>query len=459
MTRKNLLRAALVLLLPLVPSLVTPAASAAQALPLDQTIGGCNGIAPLRTIQANSANYSSYVSTLQPGDRLLLAAGTYTQGLWLHNLNGQPGRCIAVEGPATGAPALFLGSNSFNTVSLENASYLAVRNLTLDGQSKAGDGVKAEGPSTYAHHITVERLHIKNHNATLQTVGISTKSPAWNWVVRYNTVEKTGTGLYFGISDGSVEFVNGLIEHNLVQTTQTYNMEIKHQTRRRTALGIPASGTTIIRYNVWDKEAGYDSGSWKTPNVLVGHWPLTGPGATDVYQIYGNVFYQNPVEALFQGEGNIALHDNLFVNRAGTAIHIQPHNDKPRLIEIFDNTVVATGTGIQILGGDPAYRQRTQGNAVFAATPLVGGQQVGNVLGSYAAATTVLLNPMAPLGQVNLYPKTGALQASPWDTTGLTGYLDWNLDFNGLARLATFRGAYSGDTTNPGWQVSLAVRP
>lgn len=42
-----------------------------QAQTLDQTIGGCGGVAPLRTIQANPSTYRSLLSTLQPGDRLL----------------------------------------------------------------------------------------------------------------------------------------------------------------------------------------------------------------------------------------------------------------------------------------------------------------------------------------------------------------------------------------------------
>ena len=50
------------------------------------------------------------------------------------------------------------------------------------------------------------------------------------------------------------------------------------------------------------------------PSLLVGHFPLTGAGRNDVYEIYGNFFWQNPTEALFQGEGNIALYDNVFVN-------------------------------------------------------------------------------------------------------------------------------------------------
>jgi hypothetical protein len=66
---------------------------------------------------------------------------------------------------------------------------------------------------------------------------------------------------------------------------------------------------------------------------------------------------------------------------------------------------------------------------------------------------------MAPLGQMDLYPKTGTLQAAAVDTTPLTSFLDWNSDFNGLSRLGAFRGAYSGEGTNPGWRPSLAIEP
>lgn len=58
--------------------------STTQSLTLAQTLSGCNGAAPLRTIQATPSNYRSLIAGLIPGDRLLLAAGTYTQGLPLH---------------------------------------------------------------------------------------------------------------------------------------------------------------------------------------------------------------------------------------------------------------------------------------------------------------------------------------------------------------------------------------
>jgi len=436
-------------------------AAATQAQTLDQTLSGCNGVAPLRTIQANPSTYKSLISTLIPGDRLQLAAGTYTQGLNLGGKNGQPGKCIVVEGPASGSPALFTGSDSWNVVSFKNSSYIAVRYLSLDGLSKLGDGVKAEAGSTYNHHITVERLNIKNCNNTVQTVGINTKSSAWNWVIRYNTITSTGTGMYLGGSSGQYEFVNSLIEHNLIYGTLGYNIEIKHQLTRNTSLGIPSTATTIVRHNVFSKANGSLTGAEARPNLLVGHWPLSGAGSSDIYQIYGNVFYENPYEALFQGEGNIVLHDNLMVNRAGTAaIHIQRHNNVPKRIEIWNNTVVAGNTGIQITGADPAYPQRVTGNAVFAATPLYGGQQTGNLTGTYAAAATYLNNPTAALGAgLDLYPKTGKLQGTALNLTYLTGFADQNSDFNGLPRLLTYRGAYSGEGVDPGWLPAQTIKP
>jgi hypothetical protein len=433
-----------------------------RAQTLDQTIGGCGGVAPLRTIQANPSTYRSLLTTLQPGDRLLLAAGTYTQQIRLNGLNGQPNRCIVIEGPATGAPALFTGSDTFNTISLQNVSYLVFRNLSLDGLGKAGDGVKAEATSTYAHHITLDNLKLRNYfGGNLNRCGINTKSRAWNWVVRRVDILGAGVAMYFGKPDGTGEFVNSLIERNVISESRLYDLQIKHQTSRATTMGIPTNGTTIIRHNVFTKEINAATGTNARPNVLVGHWPLSGAGSTDVYQIYGNVFYLNPTEALFQGEGNIVLHDNLFVQRAfSRTIRIQPHYNVPRRIDIFNNTIVASGEGILITGASTSHPQRVTGNAIFAGAPIKGGVQSGNITGTYAAAGQYLNNPAGTLaaGTLDLYPRSGQLQGSALDLSFLTGLVDQSVDFNGLSRLSSFRGAYSGDGVNPGWQPVFGIK-
>jgi hypothetical protein len=119
------------------------------------------------------------------------------------------------------------------------------------------------------HHITIERNTFKNFNNTVQNVGINTKCPAWNWVVRYNTISATGTGMYFGGSSGQYEFANSLIEHNLIYNTLGYNAEFKHQLSRNTSIGVPTTATTIIRHNVWVKDTGSLSGVEARPNLLL----------------------------------------------------------------------------------------------------------------------------------------------------------------------------------------------
>ncbi|VAX08840.1 hypothetical protein MNBD_ALPHA03-112, partial [hydrothermal vent metagenome] len=207
------------------------------------------------------------------------------------------------------------------------------------------------------------------------------------------------------------------------------------------------------------------SGTWARPNLLVGHWPLTGAGSNDIYEIYGNFIYSNPAEALFQGEGNIALYDNVLVNHSGSAVHIQPHNHKPRTIRVFHNSVVATGTGIRVSGVDVEYDQLVSGNAVFAATPFslhAQVQQVDNVSDTFNAASNYLTTPFGnpELGTLDIYPVSAStLDGTAIDSSLLQLFNDWNVDFNGDQRLQGFRGAYADEGLNSGWQLALTIKP
>jgi hypothetical protein len=426
-------------------------------------IGGCAGTVPERTLTATPSDYLSVVAGLGPGDLLQLAAGTYASGLPIVDLHGEPDRCIVIEGPAAGA-AVFTGRDCCNTVSIRDSSYVVVRRLELDGQDRQGDGVKAEAESAAAHHLTLEDLYIHGHGAGQQIVGINTKSPAWNWVVRENVIDAAGTGLYFGDSDGEQEFVNGLIEHNLIVDTLGYNLQIKHQNGRAVGLGMPADAVTVIRHNVFSKAENAAGGGDARPNLLLGHWPLSGAGSDDDYLVYGNFFHQNPTgEALLQAEGNVIVYANLFLNDAGSAVFIQPHNDVPRRIRIFQNTVVASATGLSVVGGDGGFEQRLIGNASFAATPLAGGTQLDNVTDGYAAASAYLVNPDGVLtgdvDRLDLYPLPGTLDGPAIDLSGLAAYADWDRDFNGVPRPGVFRGAYAGEGVNPGWRPALERKP
>jgi len=325
--------------------------------------------APAAILQATPADYRQQLARLQPGDELRLSAGEYDNGLPLHRLVGIAQRPIVIAGPAHGAPAVFVARAASNTVSILDSAHIEVRNLVLDGRGLPVDAVKCEGHAAYAHHITLESLRIDGHGANQQTVGISTKCPAWNWVIRNNLIRGAGTGIYLGDSDGTDPFVAGLIEGNHVEDSIGYNLQIKHQAARPALPGMPAGRSkTIIRDNLFVKTAPPRADAMPRPNVLVGHWPLSGPGSDDRYLIHDNFFYGNPAgsQALFQGEGNFELRHNLFVAPWGDAIRIQPHNDVPREIRVIGNTVWARGAGIVLMPGPGSsrYRQVVMDNVV-----------------------------------------------------------------------------------------------
>jgi len=429
-------------------------------------------------IPANPANYRSLLTNLEAGDILQLSSGVYTLGLPVSNRHGNSAQPIIITGPEAGAPAVFSGNAARNTVQIDDSSYITLRYITLDGLGiPYVDGVNSRGPT---HHITIENFLIINHGGAYVpntdhqlTNGIATRGPAWDWTIRNNTILGAGTGMYLGNSTGrDWPFVGGLIEHNLIVDSLGYNMQIKHMVSRGYSNGNSVPGMpledrkTIIRHNVFSKANNAStSGTWARPNLLVGHWPLTGAGSNDIYEIYGNFIYSNPAEALFQGEGNIALYDNVLVNHSGSAVHIQPHNHKPRTIRVFHNSIVATGTGIRLSGVDVEYDQLVSGNAVFAATPFslhAQVQQVDNVSDTFNAASNYLTTPFGnpELGTLDIYPiSASSLNGTAIDSSLLQLFNDWNVDFNGDQRLQGFRGAYTDEGLNPGWQLALSIKP
>jgi hypothetical protein len=419
-------------------------------------------VACAAVIDAGPEDYRQALAALQPGDILRLRPGVYREGLPLHRLSGTADEPIVVSGPAAGPPAVLMARAGHNTVSIVNTGYVTVRNLELDGGNVPVDGVKCEGRAAWAHHITLEHLTIHGHGNNQQTVGISTKCPAWNWVIRDNVIVGAGTGIYLGDSDGSAPFVAGLIEHNLIVDTLGYNLQIKHQKPRPDLPGMPTEpGTTIIRHNVFSKEHGASDGPMARPNVLVGHWPLAGAGSDDYYQVYGNVFYDNPTEALFQGEGNIALHHNVFWNPHGDAIHIQPHNDVPKQIVVANNTVLATGAGIVVRNREEGaqHPQIAAANAVFAAAPIAGIKQDSNVSAPLAQAEAYLMAPFAPIGRFDPRPLPGRLKLRKDIRAALPAWTGFDLDFEGRSQRFPLAGAYGGRAGARSWLPRLEKKP
>jgi hypothetical protein len=409
---------------------------------------------PGRTLYATPADYRAVVASLQAGDRLILAPGEYPNGLPIHRLRGTADRPIVIEGAPGASTPIMIGRRGANTVSIMDSEHVVVQNLKLDGKGLPVDGVRVETRSRFSNYITLEALEIVGHGHDQQIVGISVQRASRGWIIRGNSVIGAGTGMYLGHSDGTAPFVDGLIEGNLIRDTLGYNLQIKHQKDRTELASGPTSPTvTIIRDNVFSKAEHASRGALARPNVLVGHFPLTGGGKDDAYLIYRNFFYANPSEALFQGEGNIALYNNVFVNHLGDAVHVQPHNAVPRSVDIFFNTVIARGTGIRVRGGDPANLQRVFANVVFADQPTEGGRQTDNVTGSLHDAAQHLYNPLEPIGALDVRPLPGSLARIQANASIQDIYPDARRDFDGHSRVPDFPGAYAG--AGRGWALDL----
>ena len=129
---------------------------------------GAAAPAAARTVNATPSDYKSKLGQLMPGDELVLAAGTYTQGLTIDGLRGTAQAPITIRGPASGAPAVIDARSCCNTVELIDSSYLVVRDLRLDGKDMAGIAAVSakDGSNNLTHHITIEGLEIVGHGGS-----------------------------------------------------------------------------------------------------------------------------------------------------------------------------------------------------------------------------------------------------------------------------------------------------
>lgn len=417
-------------------------------------------------IHADPSNYRALLRSLKPGDTLSLVAGTYAR-LPITGLNGTPSAWIAITGPDSGPPAVIAGEEGYNTVEIFNSSYVAIENLRIDSLGIPGAfGISARGhEENVTHHIRIEGNTLVGQNGGQGTDGISTKTPTWGWIIRYNRILGAGTGLYLGESDGTQPFMDGVIENNLVKDTLGYNMEIKDQNSIPDVPGIPTEATsTVIRNNVFIKNDQPSPGGDR-PNVLVGAFPATGASSKSLYEIYGNYFLHNHREALFQGSGRVSLHDNIFVDGPYTypAVVLRKQNSPLKIALVYNNTVYTANKGIYF-GTRAEIYDAVVGNLVFGAVPISGQimQQLNNVVNSVTRAPAYVRSP-AFAGAMDFYPLAGQCQGGPLDISDFHADTDYSLDFNGAAKVAAkgwvaFRGAYAGEGSNPGWELRAGVK-
>lgn len=419
---------------------------------------------------ATPNDYRRWLGELKAGDTLVLAAGVYDRGLPVTAAHGTPEAWITIQGPETGV-AEIRQTQVANCVELRQCSFVALKKLSIIGDGPKGTpglfGISAQGGlKNSVHHIVIEDCVIRDWNTSQQAVGISTKTPTWDWVIRRNVIRNCGTGLYLGNSNGMDPFIRGIIEHNLVENPIGYCMEIKYQKPRPMIDGMPLEpGRTIIRHNVFIKNDA-PSPDGDRANLLVGGFPNEGPGSQDVYDIHGNFFWHNPRESLLQVSGRVLIHDNVFADcpSAGhAAIMVRDHDLPVKLAHIYNNTICSAARGIRIASA-PREGHAVVGNVVFAGEPLSLHSTchvVGvNVTGATAEAAEHLMNPRLILGEVDLHPKEGHCAADDTKHPFFKTLGEYDLDFDKVSRRrGWFPGAYAGPARAVSWPLQSAVKP
>ncbi len=416
-------------------------------------------VAEAAELPATPDDYQQVLAQLTPGDVMVLAPGNYVR-MTIDGLHGTPDAWITIRGPSDGEPAVITSEACCNTVQLYDSSYVAIENLTIDVQGLAVDGINAK--SSISHHIRIEGNTLQGFPAGgQQIVGINTKSTAYAWTIRGNTILQPGTGMYLGDSNGSAPFIDGRIERNLVVDPVGYCMQIKHQNEYEAPAGLtPGPHRTVIAHNVFVKDD-TQSPDGARPNLLVGGFPDAGPGAEDVYDIYGNFIFYNPNESLIQATGRVSVHDNVLVGTGsgGTALALTSHQGHDvRLANVYNNTIYGVGTGVSLSGG-PAT-SAVVGNLIFADQAIGGTFNVdaGNLTAPTAEAGNYVADPSSTLGAMDFYPLAGATVDAALDLSSFADDEAYDADFNGLPKGDfTFRGAYAGEGDNPGCPLDASI--
>ncbi len=110
------------------------------------------------------ANLSLAAGDAEPGDTIVLHAGTYPGGLYIANLQGTPDAWIVIRN-APGETVMFEGGS--NAIQFSDPAWLHLQGLVF--QHQTGNGVNTDDGGSYdtpAHHVIFENCTFRDISAT-----------------------------------------------------------------------------------------------------------------------------------------------------------------------------------------------------------------------------------------------------------------------------------------------------
>lgn len=410
------------------------------------TTGGSGNVIDL--FAGNS--FEAAVESLQPGDTLVVHAGTYSEtgriSIQVQGTAQAPVVIKAAEGEARPLITRPSSASVQNTINVEGASYLTISGLEITGNG--GDGIKVEaGPS----HITLEDLEVHEVD-----VGLSFQSSMDNITVRNNHIYHTGIdggtgeGMYVGCNNASCIVRDSLFENNWIHdslpgTTQGDGIEIK-----------PGSHSNVVRNNVihdMNYPCIFVYGGGADVNVVEGNvlW-----NCNEAMQIVSDAVVRNNIvfnsvtgitaapHAQVAGVSNVTIVNNTFYGHSGECLYIRWSNA---------TNMVLANNAVYCPGDTAVNAQGLSGGGITISANYVEGGMSGASIDNAG-----FFSGGAAAGQ---FTDPAGFDFWPTDTSVLLDAADPGFapefDFNGTARTSPQDvGAYEAEglTTNPGWKVA-----
>ncbi len=382
-------------------------------------------------------NLFSRLAALQPGDQVVVYAGTYTTpGLVNVTWTGTAQAPISVRA-AAGEHVVIQGAMNQNVLDLAG-SYFTLAGFEITGGSH---GVRLGATD----HATLEDLVLHG----LGDVGISCNRPGQecsHLTIRHNEIYATGMagtgeGMYLGGNDATNIFRDSVVERNYVHDLggdQGDGIEIKAG-----ASGVVVRDNVIIRA--------------KYPAITM--YGYAGTGAPNVVE---RNFVWITMDNGIQIVGQVVVRNNIILGAGANGIQSKASQGQtPHDLVIIHNTIVGGGPCLKANDWATANNQIVANNALYCgggtAIDLNGGAPSAMLFNNIGLGTSNAASGFrqggtlaADLGTATkVYPPGGSMLINAGDPAH--GTTD---DFNGTPRGDGMPdvGAYehTGDT-NPGW--------
>ncbi len=404
--------------------------------------------AEIREITVND-DLRAEIATLDPGDELLLAGGTYSFNSRFNiKVVGLPGQPIVIRAKGGDDVLIEMNTGAQNVLEVQDSRYLEIHNIRFRGGSH---GIRLMN----SDFITIQNCEIFETG----DVAISANSGGTyeGLVIRGNHIHHTsgtGEGMYLGCNNDACRVINSLIENNYIHHTngpeveQGDGIELKE-----------GSAGNVIRHNVIH-DTNY-------PGIIT--YSTSGNGPANI--IEGNLIWNTNDNAI-QSASDSIIRNNIVL---GSPIVLQPHQaGSPSNQEVVHNTVVVSGNGIEVRGVNGPVL--IANNAIYSqagtAIRLISGSTnmvtiAGNVgTGGISGSTTGYVDGngidvdfinghFGGIPPIDLFPANGSALVAG----GSKLYVTEN-DFNGEPRQGVAdAGAYRYQAGgNPGWALFPAFK-